>query len=71
MSTARLLTPGLWDVHPEVREAMAAPQEPHYGQEWAAFYRECQELLRKVFPNEGPVYIMVGSGRGCTRWRMW
>lgn len=62
MSTRRLLIPGPVDVAPEVRNVMAEPIEPHYGAEWVALYRECQDLLRRIFRTEGPVFILVGSG---------
>jgi alanine-glyoxylate transaminase/serine-glyoxylate transaminase/serine-pyruvate transaminase len=58
----KLLIPGPVEVSEEVLNAMGSQVRPHYGGEWTAFYKETQEILKKVFNTDGDVYIMPGSG---------
>ena len=58
----KLLIPGPVEVSQAVLNAMGSQVRPHYGSEWTAFYKETQNILKKVFNTEGDVYIMPGSG---------
>jgi len=58
----KLLIPGPVEVSQAVLQAMGSQVRPHYGDEWTAFYKETQGILKKVFNTEGEVYIIPGSG---------
>lgn len=62
MKRYRLMIPGPVEVVPEVLAEMAQPLVAHYGEEWADFYKETIDLLRKVFQTKGDVFLIVGSG---------
>jgi len=62
MRKYRLMIPGPIELAPEVLSIMSEPLVAHYGQEWAAFYKETTGLARQVFRTEGNVFLVPGSG---------
>jgi aspartate aminotransferase-like enzyme len=62
MKTYKLLLPGPVDIADDIREAMASPQMPHYGEDWLAIYHETVALLRQVFQTQNDLYLMTGPG---------
>lgn len=62
MRKARLYIPGPVDVEDDVLGAMSTPVLPHYGEEWAEFFRKTVELAKEVFRCSGELFIFVGTG---------
>jgi alanine-glyoxylate transaminase/serine-glyoxylate transaminase/serine-pyruvate transaminase len=62
MSDPKLMIPGPVDVPDSVREAMAIPSRPHYGNEWICLYGETQEMAKQVFKTKNDLYLMAGPG---------
>jgi alanine-glyoxylate transaminase/serine-glyoxylate transaminase/serine-pyruvate transaminase len=62
MKIHKLMIPGPVDILDDVRETMASPSVPHYGQEWLAIYRETVELLRQVFQTRNDLFLLAGPG---------
>ena len=58
----KLMIPGPVDITEAVRDAMAAPTRPHYGEDWLQFYGETQVLARKLFGTQNDLFIMPGPG---------
>jgi len=62
MNKLRLMIPGPIEIAPEVLSAMAEPLVAHYGEEWTTFYKETQDLLRKIIRTNGDLFLFPGSG---------
>lgn len=62
MEKLRLMIPGPIEIAPEALSAMAEPLVAHYGEEWTAFYKETQDLLRKIIRTNGDLFLFPGSG---------
>lgn len=58
----KLMIPGPVDITEAVRDAMAAPTRPHYGEDWLQLYGETQVLARKLFGTQNDLFIMPGPG---------
>jgi len=58
----KLMIPGPVDIPEEVRDAMAVPAMPHYGDAWIRLYGETQEMAKRVFGTHNDLYIMPGPG---------
>ncbi|MFW6198262.1 MAG: pyridoxal-phosphate-dependent aminotransferase family protein [Acidobacteriota bacterium] len=57
-----LFIPGPAGAEPEVLEALARPITPHYGSDFVAAYRACQERMKRIFRTDNDLYLMVGPG---------
>jgi len=62
MNKLRLMIPGPIEIAPEVLAPMAEPLVAHYGEEWTAFYKETQDLLRRIIRTNGDLFLFPGSG---------
>ncbi|MGC9357022.1 MAG: pyridoxal-phosphate-dependent aminotransferase family protein [Anaerolineae bacterium] len=62
MPRKKLMIPGPVDITDEVRQAMAVPTMPHYGQEWICLLGETQEMAKQIFGTHSDLYIMAGPG---------
>ncbi|MFP4344118.1 MAG: pyridoxal-phosphate-dependent aminotransferase family protein [Anaerolineales bacterium] len=62
MPQRKLMIPGPVDITDEVREAMAIPTMPHYGQEWIVLQGETREMAKQVFGTRHDLYILAGPG---------
>jgi alanine-glyoxylate transaminase/serine-glyoxylate transaminase/serine-pyruvate transaminase len=62
MRNHRLMIPGPVDIADDVRQAMAGPAVPHYGDDWIAVYGETVDLLRQVFQTRGDLHLLAGPG---------
>ncbi|MCK4393812.1 alanine--glyoxylate aminotransferase family protein, partial [Candidatus Bipolaricaulota bacterium] len=62
MEKLRLMIPGPIELASEVLAPMAEPMVAHYGEEWTAFYKETQDLLRKIIRTNGDLFLFPGSG---------
>ena len=58
----KLMIPGPVDITEAVRDAMAVPSRPHYGEDWLQLYGETQALARKVFGTQNDLFVMPGPG---------
>ena len=59
----KLMIPGPVELDVEALAEMSAPLIAHYGHEWAQFYKETCELMKKIFQTQrADVYLMVGPG---------
>jgi len=57
------MIPGPVEVEPEVLQEMGKPLVAHYGREWAAFFKETVELLKRVMlAAQAEVYLIAGPG---------
>lgn len=57
-----LLIPGPVSVTDEVLAALSRPIRPHYGSDWASFYRRVAARVAKVFQTEQHVLLLFGPG---------
>ena len=62
MKRDRLMIPGPVDIADDVRQTMAGPAVPHYGDEWIEIYQETLDLLRRVFETQGDLHLLTGPG---------
>lgn len=63
MKRYKLMIPGPVEIEAETLAEMGAPLIAHYGHEWAQFYRETCELVKKVLQtHKADVHLMVGPG---------
>ncbi len=62
MTDPKLMIPGPVDVPDSVREAMAIPSRPHYGDEWICLYGETIEMAKQVFETKNDLYLLAGPG---------
>jgi alanine-glyoxylate transaminase / serine-glyoxylate transaminase / serine-pyruvate transaminase len=58
----KLMIPGPVDVEDAVLDALAAPVQPHYGDDWVSIHNETIDLLKQVFMTRGRVFMLPGSG---------
>jgi len=57
------MIPGPIEIEPEVLEEMGKPLLAHYGREWAQFYRQTVELMKRVMLAErARLYLIAGPG---------
>jgi aspartate aminotransferase-like enzyme len=57
------MIPGPIELEPEVLAEMGKPLVAHYGREWAQFFKETVELLKRVMlAQRARVYLIVGPG---------
>ncbi|MDF2957916.1 MAG: Archaeal aspartate aminotransferase or a related aminotransferase [Candidatus Alkanophagales archaeon MCA70_species_1] len=57
-----VMLPGPVTVSPRILRALSKPIINHRGEEFAALYRECVELLKYVFQTRNDVFVLSGSG---------
>lgn len=63
MKRYKLMIPGPIEVEPEVLAEMGRPLLAHYGREWAQFYRQTVELMKRVMLAErSRLYLIAGPG---------
>ncbi len=63
MDEGLLLIPGPVPLHPRVREELAKPALPHYGDAWIKAFAETQDLMRYVWEApKAKVFPLVGPG---------
>lgn len=59
----KLMIPGPIEMEPEILAEMGKPLAAHYGPEWARFYRETVELMKKVMLAErARLFLLAGPG---------
>jgi len=57
------MIPGPVEIEAETLAEMGAPLIAHYGHEWAQFYKETCELMKKIFQTQrADVHLIVGPG---------
>jgi alanine-glyoxylate transaminase / serine-glyoxylate transaminase / serine-pyruvate transaminase len=64
MKNYQLSLPGPSEVDPEVLQAMARPNLPHYGNLWMEIYQRIINNLRTVYRTKGRVFVLPCSGSG-------
>jgi len=57
-----VMLPGPVTVSPRILRALSKPVINHRGEEFAALYRECVELLKYVFQTGNDIFVLSGSG---------
>lgn len=62
MKSDKLMIPGPVDIADDVRQTMAGPAVPHYGEEWIEVYQGTLDLLRRVFQTRGDLHMLAGPG---------
>lgn len=62
MPQRKLMIPGPVDITDEVREAMAIPMMPHYGQAWIVLHGETREMAKQIFGTQHDLYLLAGPG---------
>ena len=59
-----LMIPGPTEVSPEVLEELGQPIRSHFGAEWARFYFEVVEKVKKVFQTGNSLFILPSTSSG-------
>ncbi len=57
----KLMIPGPTEVGAQTLAKMALPMQPHYGAEWAKFYFDVVEKVKRVFQTKNSLYILAAT----------